>query len=387
MTTTKSIPLKNLDDNYKARINQEIADLCDKNRTYKECIEMVDKKFRVAITRYDITKVTRGKDFKTYKKELIATDQSTKKIITKSTFKILLVITSILLGMGCIGFLILRVLMLPLIYPIFYWLAFFTTILIIFTILFTLKWYSKIRKSFSSPLKDTKISAVVIVIFIIIIVGVIQILLSIFRRELIYQISFVLLITSLIFQGTRTITTVSVSVIHKKIHKKLKTRLLVSIILPAYNEAKVIESTIYSLLRLSYQPKEIIVIDDGSTDATPKIVSDIARQESIIVISKPNEGKWSALNKGIQVAQGEIIICIDADTILDKGAIEYLIPYFQDKRIAAVAGNIKVGNRDSKLTKIQALEYVLGLNLQRRSESTLGKVTVVPGPLGAFRKS
>jgi poly-beta-1,6 N-acetyl-D-glucosamine synthase len=162
---------------------------------------------------------------------------------------------------------------------------------------------------------------------------------------------------------------------------------LVTLVLPAYNEAKVIEKTINSLLRLSYKNKEILVVDDGSTDDTLKIAKKLARNSPITVISKSNGGKWSALNRAVEEAKGEILVCIDADTILDENAIQPLIPYFEDKKVAAVAGNIKVGNRKKGLTKMQALEYVLGLNIQRRNESIIGKLSVVPGPLGAFRKS
>ena len=67
--------------------------------------------------------------------------------------------------------------------------------------------------------------------------------------------------------------------------------------------------------------KKIIIVDDGSIDNTLKLVKKIARKATLKVISKPNGGKWSALNKGIEKAKGEIIVCLDADTILEKNAI------------------------------------------------------------------
>jgi poly-beta-1,6 N-acetyl-D-glucosamine synthase len=192
---------------------------------------------------------------------------------------------------------------------------------------------------------------------------------------------------SLALLAFRTIVYITLSLLYKSKPEKSDYSPLVSLIVPAFNEAKVIEKTINSLLQLSYKSKEIIIVDDGSTDNTLKIAKKIAKKSPLKVISKPNGGKWSALNKGVEKAKGEIIVSIDADTILERNAIEQLIPYFTDKEIAAVAGNIKVGNRQKIITKLQALEYVIDINLLRKSESIFGKITVVPGPLGAFRKS
>jgi poly-beta-1,6 N-acetyl-D-glucosamine synthase len=162
----------------------------------------------------------------------------------------------------------------------------------------------------------------------------------------------------------------------------------VSIIIPAYNEGKVIEKTIRSVLELRYSKKEIIVVDDGSTDNTLKIAKLMETDNPIRVISKrKNGGKWCALNEGIEASISDIVVCIDADTVLDKNAIQPLVNHFNDSKVGAVAGNIKVRNRDKLLTKLQALEYISQLNIQRRSEAFFRKITVVPGPLGAFRKS
>ena len=118
-----------------------------------------------------------------------------------------------------------------------------------------------------------------------------------------------------------------------------------------------------------------------------EVARSYAKGNSLKVVTKPNGGKWDALNAGIKAAKGEIIVCIDADTLLDQNAIQHLIKHFKDPKIGAVAGNVKVGNRRGILTKLQALEYVVGINLHRRSEAHLQNVTVVPGPIGAFRAS
>ncbi len=273
------------------------------------------------------------------------------------------------------------------IYPIVYWTTYAFAMISVVIVVLSLLWYLNARKKFSSPIAKKKISAVGLVTIFTVILAIIQLLMSVYRLELLYNFSFSILIISSVIHGSRLIGRIIVSFSYRTKQKKTTYNPLVTLILPAYNEAKVIEKTINSLLRLSYKNKEIIVVDDGSTDDTLKIAEDIARNAPITVISKPNGGKWSALNTGVEKANGEILICIDADTLLDKNAIEPLIPYFEDKKVAAVAGNIKVGNRKTGLTKLQALEYVLGLNIQRRNESIIGKLSVVPGPLGAFRKS
>jgi poly-beta-1,6 N-acetyl-D-glucosamine synthase len=275
----------------------------------------------------------------------------------------------------------------PSLYSTLYWITYVFAMLSVLSVIIALFWYSRARKKFSSPIAKKKISSVILVIILIVTLIIIQLLLSAYQENTLYIVSFVILMISLTLLGIRTFSNIFLSLIYRRKRKRTDYNPLVSLIVPAYNEAKVIERTINSLLQLTYDRKEILVVDDGSEDDTLKIIENIARNAPIIVISKPNGGKWSALNKGVEKAKGEIVICIDADTILVKDAIEPLIPYFANKEIAAVAGNIKVGNRGKIITKLQALEYVLDINLLRRSESTLGKITIVPGPLGAFRKS
>jgi len=158
-----------------------------------------------------------------------------------------------------------------------------------------------------------------------------------------------------------------------------------SILVPAYNEEKVIAKTIDGLLDTNYPDKEIIVIDDGSTDDTLKIVNRYKNQ--VKVLHKENGGKASALNHGIAFAKGEIVAIVDADTIVGRNALKHLVKGFSsDKNVAAVAGNIKVRNRVNWLTWSQALEYVAGIEIIRRAFDFFGSITIVPGALGAFKK-
>ncbi|MDC8451750.1 MAG: glycosyltransferase [Candidatus Nitrosotalea sp.] len=160
----------------------------------------------------------------------------------------------------------------------------------------------------------------------------------------------------------------------------------ISIIVPAYNEEKVIERTIQAIIDTKYQDKEIILVDDGSKDKTFEIMSKYKKQAK--VLQKTNGGKASAINFGLAYSTGEIIAIVDADTIIGHESLIHLAEGFSaDKNIAAVAGNIKVRNRKNWLTWCQALEYVAGIQIARRALDVFGAISVVPGALGSFRKN
>ena len=157
-----------------------------------------------------------------------------------------------------------------------------------------------------------------------------------------------------------------------------------TILIPAYNEDKVIHRTIESLIYAEYPNKEIIVIDDGSTDKTLEIAKKF--REKIKVVHKENGGKASALNFGLLYAKGEIIVIVDADTIVGRQALKNIAKGLADESVAAVAGNIKIRNKVNWLTWCQALEYLTGIQIMRRALDYFGAITIVPGALGIFRK-
>jgi len=160
----------------------------------------------------------------------------------------------------------------------------------------------------------------------------------------------------------------------------------ISIIVPAYNEEKVVANSIEGLLETKYPKMEIIFVDDGSTDNTLKIAS--RYKDKIQVLHKENGGKASALNYGLVYATGEIVVIVDADTIIGRQSLKEIVKGFQvDENVAAVAGNIKVRNRVNWITKCQALEYITGIQIVRRAFDVFGSITIVPGALGAFKKS
>lgn len=161
----------------------------------------------------------------------------------------------------------------------------------------------------------------------------------------------------------------------------------VTVILPAYNESKVICRTLDGLLRADYPGLEILVVDDGSTDDTLALARAYEQiHPRVRVISKTNGGKWSALNLGFREIQHAYIITIDADTIIPPGTIRELIAPFQDPQVDAVCGNVQVGNVRNILTAFQDVEYVTTQNYDRRAFDSLNCISVVPGATGAWKR-
>jgi cellulose synthase/poly-beta-1,6-N-acetylglucosamine synthase-like glycosyltransferase/peptidoglycan/xylan/chitin deacetylase (PgdA/CDA1 family) len=162
----------------------------------------------------------------------------------------------------------------------------------------------------------------------------------------------------------------------------------VSVVIPAYNEENVIVTTVAGILNCTYKDLNVIVIDDGSQDKTVEILSaSYGKDPRVEIISIPNGGKANALNVALTKAKGEIIVALDADTQFNRDTIARLVRWFVDPEIGAVAGNAKVGNRINMITRWQALEYVVAQNLERRALAALGTLTVIPGAVGAWRRS
>jgi peptidoglycan-N-acetylglucosamine deacetylase len=163
----------------------------------------------------------------------------------------------------------------------------------------------------------------------------------------------------------------------------------VAVLVPAFNEEKVINRTIRSVLDSTYPNLHVVVIDDGSTDHTYEVAREQFAKEiasgQVTVLRQENGGKAKALNYGLQFVTEEIYVGIDADTLIANDAIAYLVPHFQDERVGAMAGNAKVGNRVNLWTRWQALEYITSQNFDRRALNTFSAVCVVPGAIGAWR--
>jgi len=175
---------------------------------------------------------------------------------------------------------------------------------------------------------------------------------------------------------------------NKEDHMKLPHKFpLITVLIPAYNEEKVIAKTIESTLEIDYPKKEIIVIDDGSKDNTLLIAKQYEKK-GIKVLHKENGGKASALNYGTSFARGEFLAILDADTIAGRSSLKESIKVFEDdSNVGGVAGNIKIRNKVNWITWCQALEYIVGLQITRRAFDMFGAITIVPGALGLFKTS
>ncbi len=161
----------------------------------------------------------------------------------------------------------------------------------------------------------------------------------------------------------------------------------VTVVIAAYNEETVITRTVESVLSNGYPELEIIVVDDGSKDGTLRVLREaFDNHPAVTVLTQLNGGKSAALNNAISHASHGILIAVDADTLFRKGTIEKLVRHFCDRRVGAVSGNARVGNRNRWITRFQAIEYIYGFNLDRRALDLLNAITVVPGAVGAWRK-
>jgi cellulose synthase/poly-beta-1,6-N-acetylglucosamine synthase-like glycosyltransferase/spore germination protein YaaH/peptidoglycan/xylan/chitin deacetylase (PgdA/CDA1 family) len=160
----------------------------------------------------------------------------------------------------------------------------------------------------------------------------------------------------------------------------------VSVLIPAYNEEEVIVDTVNAALAADYPKKEIVVVNDGSTDRTRELLeTHFGTDSRVRILHQPNRGKPAALARALEAATGTIAVTIDADTSIDRNAIKKLVRNFADPRVGAVAGNVKVGNRTRWLTRWQALEYITSQNMEKRAFDLLNCIPVVPGAVGAWR--
>lgn len=162
----------------------------------------------------------------------------------------------------------------------------------------------------------------------------------------------------------------------------------VDILLPMFNEEKVVAKTIENLLGIKYDKFSIIVVDDGSTDNSYALVQkQFGNHPQVRLLRQPNEGKSAALNKAMGQSRSEIVVSIDADTWVKPDAIAQIVGYFRDEAVGAVAGHIKVGNRVNWLTDMQYYEYVAIWDNDRAFSDTVNGILIVPGALGAYRRS
>lgn len=166
----------------------------------------------------------------------------------------------------------------------------------------------------------------------------------------------------------------------------------VSVVLPVYNEEPVVTRTLAALQASDYPRFEVVAVNDGSTDGTLAVLTEYARKwPQMRVLDQPNGGKSEASNNGILHSRGEVVVTLDGDTLFEPQTIRMLARHFcqnghAGKKLGAVAGHVKVGNRRNLLTAWQSLEYLSGICVTRMAEGLIGAISIVPGACAAWRR-
>ncbi len=166
-----------------------------------------------------------------------------------------------------------------------------------------------------------------------------------------------------------------------------------SIVIPAYNEGAMVRKAVDACARAEYPRErlEIIVVNDGSTDDTGLHVDRAQRDCPALVqaVHLPvNAGKRAALAAGFARATGDIMVTVDSDSLIERGALLAIAGPFRDERVGVVAGKVSVLNRfQSILPRMLHVRFVLSFDFLRSVQSTYGTVYCCPGALSAYRAS
>lgn len=168
----------------------------------------------------------------------------------------------------------------------------------------------------------------------------------------------------------------------------------ISVVIPAYNEEVCIYNCVISALKSSYQNKQVIVVDDGSTDSTPYVLNKIKNKykeyisnDTLAIIRQKNQGKARAINNAIKnISNGNLIMVLDSDSYLKSDTLEKAVAHFQNPKLIALASNVKIKNTNNFIEKVQKIEYLLGHRL-KGSEQMLGIQYIIGGIGSVFRKS
>ncbi|GAA4904230.1 hypothetical protein GCM10025789_24120 [Tessaracoccus lubricantis] len=167
----------------------------------------------------------------------------------------------------------------------------------------------------------------------------------------------------------------------------------VSVLVPAWNEEVGIEATVRSVLASDYPDVELVVVDDGSTDRTEEVMRRLVREHEasgrpgrLVFRSQPNNGKSRAMNTALSLATGDLIVTVDADSVVEPDAIREIVRMYDDPKVMSVAGNVKIGNRDSVVGLIQQFEYMYAFFF-KKADSLLNAVYIVGGAAASYRRS
>lgn len=163
---------------------------------------------------------------------------------------------------------------------------------------------------------------------------------------------------------------------------------MVSVLIPAFCEEKVIAETLRWATAIDYPRYEVVVADDASTDRTREVVRPFVEAGRVrLIVKERNEGKAMAMNDALPCLRGEIVLIMDADACPDPQILRWIVPHFDSPRVAGVTGNPRVANRNTLLSQLQLVEFSSIVSLLRRAQRIWGRILTMSGVVGAFRVS
>lgn len=165
---------------------------------------------------------------------------------------------------------------------------------------------------------------------------------------------------------------------------------LISVVIPVYNQASMIELVVDSVFSSSYKNLEVIAVNDGSTDGTKEALDKISKKyPKLKIIHKKNAGKRKAIGTGFSASKGKFLVFIDSDSIIGSKAIEEFMKAFNgDKMIGGVVANAKAWNhKKNLLTRLQDVWYDGQFNIHKTCESVFGLVICCSGCMCGYRRS
>ncbi len=164
---------------------------------------------------------------------------------------------------------------------------------------------------------------------------------------------------------------------------------MVSVIVPCFNEEENVHEVVASLSKLNYPNYEIICVNDGSQDKTGPILDELAtiHPNLRVIHQAKNQGKAVGLDTAALMAQGEFLLCIDGDAILDRDVIPWMLRHFEEgHRVGAVTGNPRVRTRSTLLGRLQVGEFSSIVGLIKRTQRIYGRIFTVSGVVAMFRR-
>lgn len=164
---------------------------------------------------------------------------------------------------------------------------------------------------------------------------------------------------------------------------------LVSILVPCFNEELNVRQTLLAALEQAYPNIEVIAINDGSNDNTEQVLNQLSQEhEKLRIIHlATNQGKAMALRMGAVTANGDYLVCIDGDALLDPEGVNYLVaPMLQHSDVGAITGNPRVRTRSTLIGRIQVGEFSSIIGLIKRTQRVYGKIFTISGVIASFRR-